>query len=109
MLVRTKRRCSASSVVNAWITRIAPIVRCATAHSALSLTRESLASAFMRRLMPTMERKSTGTIPSAINVSTQSSRSITTSMPTSITSELTIGKKPFMVSVWMAKVSAVRR
>jgi len=52
----------------------------------------------MRRLMPTMERKSTGTISERAKVSTQSSAATTQSMPTSITSELTSGRRPFMVS-----------
>ena len=53
----------------------------------------------MRRLIARIERKSPGTTPRAINVSTQSSRSMTISMPTSVTTELMIGKTPFMVSV----------
>ena len=36
-------------------------------------------------------------------------RSMTTTMPPSSTTEVRIGKKPFMVSVWMANVSAVTR
>ena len=44
-----------------------------------------------------------------ISVSVTSSRSITTTMPQRSIAEVSTGKKPFIVSVWMAKVSAVRR
>ncbi len=96
-------------MVKACTTRIAPIARCATPQSALSLRRASVASAVIRRLSPAIVKKSSGTTPSAISVSVTSSRSITTTMPQSSTAEVSTGKKPFIVSVWMAKVSAVRR
>ena len=48
-----------------------------------------------------------GTIASATPVMSQSSRSMTTIIPPSSTIDVRIGKKPFIVSVWIANVSAV--
>ena len=95
--------------MNAWITRIAPIVRCATAQSALSLTRASLASALIRADSATIAKNRTGTIARATAVMRASIWSITTVMPPSSTTDVRIGKNPFIVSVWIASVSAVSR
>jgi hypothetical protein len=63
----------------------------------------------MRRLSPAMVANSNGTTARAISVSCQSRRTMTTSMPPRSTIDVRMGKKPFIVSVWMASVSAVRR
>ena len=50
-----------------------------------------------------------GQIASATKVSCQSMRSITAIMPVNIAIEVMTGKTPFMLSVWIAKVSAMTR
>jgi hypothetical protein len=69
----------------------------------------SVARAVMRRLSHTIDAISTGTIPSDTRVSSQSRRSRTTIMPTRSTTDVRTEKTPFIVRVWMAKVSVVRR
>ncbi len=50
-----------------------------------------------------------GQTASARSVSCQSIRSITAIMPMNIAAEVMMGKTPFMLSVWMANVSAITR
>ena len=56
-----------------------------------------------------MPKKISGQTASATSVSCQSMRSMTATMPTNIVVEVMMGKTPFMLRVWIAKVSAVTR
>lgn len=63
----------------------------------------------MRALMTRITIASSGQTSSAISVRYASSFAITISIPTSIASAEMVGKNPFIVSVWIANVSAASR
>ena len=104
-----KRRCSSSSRVNAWMTRIADIERWTRAYTSLSRSRTAPAARVTRESSRAMTRSKSGQTPSDRSVSFQSSANMIAPMPASVTSAVTAGNRQFIVRVCSASVSAVTR